>query len=74
MYGQMDWMDPTAAKLLIKEQRINATLYVIDGADHHLYMDNPVDTIYKLLKDVFGDQKAESYLKSKVDQYEQELD
>jgi pimeloyl-ACP methyl ester carboxylesterase len=33
-----------------------AKLHVIDGSDHHLYLDNPVDMVYKILLEVFGQE------------------
>ena len=56
MYGEIDWMDPTAAIELVTTKKVNAKLYLVNEANHHLYMDNPVDTLYKLIMDVFGEE------------------
>lgn len=34
---------------------------MIEGSDHHLYLDNPVDMIFKILVDVFGEEVARDY-------------
>lgn len=62
-------MDPTAAHFLIENNLlVNARLYGIEKADHHLYLDNPIDTVYKMLLEVFGKDNsrvAEEYIESK---------
>ena len=52
-------MDPVPAMELCHNKLVKGgNLYFIEGADHHLYIDNPKDTVYKLLLDVFGEEKA----------------
>jgi hypothetical protein len=34
---------------------INGEIHVIMGADHHVYMDNPTDMVYKLLLETHGE-------------------
>jgi len=61
-YGDRDWMDPAAAIHITESQMLKGSrLYFIQDADHHLYLDNPRDTIYKLLLDVFGEETAARY-------------
>jgi cardiolipin-specific phospholipase len=57
-YGERDWMDPYPAMQLIEENLLpsGAKLHVIDDSDHHLYLDNPVDMVYKILLEVFGQE------------------
>ena len=67
-YGEKDWMDPVPAMFLIDQNqlRVNAKIYFIDGSDHHLYLDNPVDMIFKMLLHIFGTDTADEYRKSKI--------
>jgi pimeloyl-ACP methyl ester carboxylesterase len=55
-YGEKDWMDPVPAMFLIDQNQlsVDAKIYFIDGSDHHLYLDNPVDMIFKMLLHIFG--------------------
>lgn len=39
MYGQNTWINNIYAKL-IKDQRKNAKLIIVEGAGHHIYTDN----------------------------------
>lgn len=55
-------MDPTGALLLIENDMIKGKLHAIDDADHHIYMDNPIDFVYKLVLDVYGEEEAKKYL------------
>ena len=57
-YGEKDWMDPYPAMFLIEEKMlsVSAKLHVIDDSNHHLYLDNPVDMVYKLLLEIFGEE------------------
>ena len=34
---------------------------MIEGADHHVYFDNPQDFVYKIVLDVFGEEKSNAY-------------
>eukprot|EP00347_Sterkiella_histriomuscorum_P015810 403355599 len=74
MYGSIDWMDPTAAKLLIKDKQIDATYYTIENADHHLYMDNPSHTVFEIIFDIFGEMEALKYELMKLRERSQHLD
>ncbi len=51
-YGERDWMDPYPAMHLIEEKFLpeGTNLHVIDNSDHHLYLDNPIDMVFKMLK------------------------
>ena len=62
-YGERDWMDPYPAMYLIEEKQLPASgkLYVIDDSDHHLYLDNPVDMVFKILLELFGKDVSEEY-------------
>ena len=56
-------MDPVPAMQLCHNKLVKGgNLYFIEGADHHLYIDNPKDTVYKLLLDVIGEEKALAFL------------
>jgi hypothetical protein len=61
-------MDPVPAMFLIEQKlvRDGAKLYFIDDSDHHLYLDNPVDMVFKMVLHIFGEGKAEEYKKSKI--------
>ena len=67
-YGAKDWMDPVPAMFLVEQKLIRegAQVYFIDDSDHHLYLDNPVDMVYKMVLHIFGEGKAEEFRKSKV--------
>jgi hypothetical protein len=56
-------MDATPALLMIQNNMLAhpAQLYVIESSDHHLYLDNPVDLVYKLFLEVFGGHIAAAY-------------
>ena len=74
-YGAKDWMDPVPAMFLIEQKlvRDGAKLYFIDESDHHLYLDNPVDMVFKIALHIFGEVKAEEYRRSKINQGEAQL-
>ncbi len=74
-YGARDWMDPVPAMFLIEQKLLAASgdrakLYFIDDADHHLYLDNPVDMVFKIVLHIFGEERAGEYKGSKVGQGE----
>lgn len=61
-------MDPVPAMFLIDQKlvRDGAKLYFIDDSDHHLYLDNPVDMVFKMVLHIFGEERAGEYKKSKI--------
>jgi hypothetical protein len=68
-------MDPVPAMFLIEQKlvRDGAKLYFIDEADHHLYLDNPVDMIFKMVLHIFGEEKANEYRRSKINHGDAQL-
>jgi cardiolipin-specific phospholipase len=54
LYGDIDWMDPTSTKQLIKDKKIDGTIYIVEKADHNLFLDNPTDLACKIILDLFG--------------------
>jgi len=58
LYGDRDWMDSTVAKILVHNLPVTANFDVVSGSNHHLYFDNPAETINKLLRnlDIVFDQ------------------
>jgi pimeloyl-ACP methyl ester carboxylesterase len=74
-YGAKDWMDPVPAMFLIEQKlvRDGSKLYFIDDSDHHLYLDNPVDMIFKMVLHIFGEEKAKEYRKSKINHGDAQL-
>lgn len=42
IYGQHDWMDKRHAEAAMSQMR-EAKLYCVEGADHHLHVDNPAE-------------------------------
>lgn len=57
-YGEVDWMDASPALIMIQQEQIIGKLYVIEGADHHIYLDNPTDCVFKIVLDVFGETQS----------------
>ena len=52
-YGDDDWVDKRPAyRILEKKQCKQSDIYLIEKADHHMYMDNPEDFINKMIKDL----------------------
>jgi hypothetical protein len=33
----------------------------VQDADHHMYLDNPTDLIFRILNETYGEQIAEAY-------------
>jgi hypothetical protein len=62
-YGQHDWMDPAAPIQLIEEGVFkDPSLHYIMGADHHVYMGNPTDFVFKFLLGTFSETIANQYI------------
>jgi pimeloyl-ACP methyl ester carboxylesterase len=52
-YGDRDWMDTNFNGKYVSEQlnEIGAKVYMVDNCGHHLYFDNPTDTLEYILDD-----------------------
>lgn len=62
-FGANDWMDPVPAMYLTENKLLlnGGTLHFVIDADHHMYLDNPTEMVYKMLFEVFGEDIAERY-------------
>ncbi len=67
IYGDVDWMDPGHALMLIQSGQMLdiASLHIVEGAGHHLYLDNPEGVVEKMILSCFGADLALSYRTSK---------
>lgn len=53
-YGDADFMKPAHAQLLIHERTLpHAEVFVVSNSGHHLYFDNPAETLQGLLGSFF---------------------
>lgn len=50
-YGDEDWMSPTGAVEVAERTNANVYIEVVQGAGHHIYMDNPYDLARSIVQE-----------------------
>jgi cardiolipin-specific phospholipase len=49
MYGDYDWMESGTALKMCKDDKVIGKVFVVPDAGHHLYIENPVQCVARLL-------------------------
>lgn len=61
IYGEMDWMDPRAARRFLAEKHARVHgVYTVSNGGHHMYLENPREFNPLLIREVEAALRAES--------------
>jgi len=52
LFGDVDWMDPTAAYALVDKVSVPLNVEIVAGCGHHLYFDNPTSFAQSILNNL----------------------
>ena len=54
-YGDVDWMDRKGGDRTVARNKFAnnlSSVYIINGSDHHMYLDNPEEFVQSLIHDI----------------------